>query len=75
MYRGDGLNLYTYVQNNPIKYVDPSGYSGECLKNVFDGDKLKLSDKARELYRQGKYKEAWMFIMKTWLEKLLVVRV
>ncbi len=25
-YRGDGLNLYTYVQNNPIRYVDPSGH-------------------------------------------------
>ena len=25
-YRGDGLNLYAYVQNNPVKYVDPSGY-------------------------------------------------
>ncbi len=31
-YRGDGLNLYTYVANNPVKYIDPSGYCGE-IKN------------------------------------------
>ncbi len=28
MYRGDGLNLYTYCANNPVMYYDPSGYMG-----------------------------------------------
>ena len=25
-YRGDGLNLYAFCANNPVMYVDPSGY-------------------------------------------------
>ncbi|NLZ83903.1 MAG: RHS repeat-associated core domain-containing protein, partial [Clostridiales bacterium] len=29
-YRGDGLNLYAYVGNNPVMYVDPSGYAKKC---------------------------------------------
>mgnify|MGYP003294997144 CR=1 FL=1 len=29
-YLGDGRNLYVYVSNNPLKYVDPSGH---CSKN------------------------------------------
>ena len=36
-YRNDGLNLYAYVQNNPVKYVDPSGYSCESKSNVYAG--------------------------------------
>ena len=27
IYRGDGLNLYAYCRNNPVKYYDPSGYN------------------------------------------------
>ena len=35
-YRGDGLNLYAYVANNPVKYVDPSGYNScEVKSKVF----------------------------------------
>ncbi len=28
-YRGDGLNLYAYCANNPVKYVDPTGHGIE----------------------------------------------
>ncbi len=27
--RGDGLNLYTYVANNPVNYIDPTGHCKE----------------------------------------------
>ncbi len=41
-YRGDGLNLYAYCANNPVRYVDPSGHdkSGKKndIQNQSDGD-------------------------------------
>lgn len=35
VYRGDGLNLYAYVDNNPVNYYDPSGYACEHKGNVY----------------------------------------
>lgn len=34
-YRGDGLNLYAYVANNPVMYVDPSGYGKETAQGSY----------------------------------------
>ena len=36
-YRGDGLNLYVYCANNPVRYVDPSGHE----KTVSFSDKFE----------------------------------
>ena len=33
-YRGDGLNLYTYCANNPVYYIDPSGFDKDVLQNI-----------------------------------------
>ncbi|WP_370762745.1 RHS repeat-associated core domain-containing protein [Megamonas funiformis] len=35
VYRGDGLNLYTYCDNNPVIYYDPSGYVCDKLKDIY----------------------------------------
>jgi len=35
MYYGDGLNLYAYCRNNPVRYYDPSGHDA-CPKALHD---------------------------------------
>lgn len=51
-YYGDGLNLYAYCKNNPVRYVDPSGHgttsAADKAKNVND-----LKDYVDELNEQG----------------------
>ena len=36
-YRGDGLNLYAYCANNPVRYVDPSGHWCEKKEDIYRG--------------------------------------
>ena len=35
-YHGDGLNLYAYCANNPVRYVDPSGHWCEVKQNAYE---------------------------------------
>jgi hypothetical protein len=35
----DGLNLYVYVDNNPLKYIDPTGH-GDVGADVQDATLL-----------------------------------
>jgi uncharacterized protein RhaS with RHS repeats len=32
----DGLNLYVYVNNNPLKYTDPTGHGINTISNASD---------------------------------------
>ena len=52
-YRGDGLNLYAYVQNNPVKYVDPSGYCGESKQGPFEAEERELTREDIMIIVQG----------------------
>ncbi|KNY30531.1 hypothetical protein Bccel_5820 [Pseudobacteroides cellulosolvens ATCC 35603 = DSM 2933] len=50
-YRGDGLNLYSYVQNNPVNYYDPSGYCAD-KSNPFDRSMTREQYKAKKSYER-----------------------
>ena len=38
VYKGDGLNLYVYVVNNPLLWTDPSGHAKKCKANKANND-------------------------------------
>ena len=45
-YRGDGLNLYAYCANNPVYYIDPSGFYKDAVDKAI---KRTLSGRADSL--------------------------
>ena len=49
-YLGDGLNLYAYVQNNPVRYVDPRGHISANAANGVDLETLATTP---EPFRNG----------------------
>ena len=55
-YLGDGLNLYAYVQNNPVRYVDPSGHCAKCSKE--NGVSGKTTVPNPNGYKQRRYADA-----------------
>ena len=50
-YRGDGLNLYVYCQNNPVGHYDPSGHGtngcGLSKKGIIKDKQLPTKGKIR----------------------------
>lgn len=51
-YRGDGLNLYAYCENNPVGYYDSSGYSA-CNSKKNNFNEYRKNKKSSQLPKEG----------------------
>jgi RHS repeat-associated protein len=55
-YRGDGLSLYNYCRNNPLKYYDPSGFAKKFSLADY---KIPYSGKSRPNFDSGLVQGVW----------------
>jgi len=67
IYRGDGLNLYAYVSNNPVNYIDSSGYCA-AKSNLFErgynpkpGERSITKAQWKEQYRKQRLEKPKAF--------------
>ncbi|MBD5134945.1 MAG: DUF3990 domain-containing protein, partial [Lachnospiraceae bacterium] len=69
-YHGDGLNLYIYAGNNPVKYVDPSGH---CCKNN-DVNPLPVDENGNIIFYHGTTSEGADSIRKNGVDLNYAIR-
>ena len=72
----DGLNLYVYCRNNPVRYVDPSGHGTESPadkngggKEDHSGDIEALKEIVDEVNQKGGATPDEAAILKEWAEQ------
>ena len=63
-YRGAGLNLYSYCNNNPVYYDDPSGHQPNCVKDAAQRY-MEQGMSAEEAYRRAYAEHANESLKKT----------
>ena len=51
-YRGDGLNLYAYCENNPVFYADPTGFEKTSVWGTDDKGRTTYTDGSGNTYKQ-----------------------
>ena len=51
-YRGDGLNLYAYCENNPVYYADPTGFEKTSVWGTDDKGRTTYTDGNGNTYKQ-----------------------
>ena len=73
-YYGDGLNLYAYCHNNPVRYVDPSGHEGLICSKKY-GELKKKEAEGGTLSEKGKRQIYEQMVLEKQIMLLILLRV